>query len=106
MSEKYILACDSMTLLVKPFYFDFFTRSLVPMEHYWPIRPQEKCSDIVFAVHWGNNNTKKVSYNNITAPVSLETSNKIFFLFCYNSIFSLMFRFLEQFGNKRFNNIS
>ncbi|ESQ39220.1 hypothetical protein EUTSA_v10001309mg [Eutrema salsugineum] len=59
VSEKYILACDSMTLLIKPFYFDFFTRSLVPMEHYWPIRPREKCSDIIFAVHWGNNNTKK-----------------------------------------------
>ncbi|KAL1192125.1 hypothetical protein V5N11_020845 [Cardamine amara subsp. amara] len=59
VSEKYILACDSMTLLVKPFYFDFFTRSLVPMEHYWPIRSREKCGDIIFAVHWGNNNTKK-----------------------------------------------
>ncbi|EOA29365.1 hypothetical protein CARUB_v10025651mg, partial [Capsella rubella] len=59
VSQKYILACDSMTLLVKPFYFDFFTRSLVPMEHYWPIRPRQKCSDVAFAVHWGNNNTKK-----------------------------------------------
>ncbi|KAG7575052.1 Lipopolysaccharide-modifying protein [Arabidopsis suecica] len=51
---------DPMVHLYRqPFYFDFFTRSLVPMEHYWPIRPREKCSDIVFAVHWGNNNTKK-----------------------------------------------
>lgn len=90
MSEKYILACDSMTLLVKPFYFDFFTRSLVPMEHYWPIRPREKCSDIVFAVHWGNNNTKKVTHNRSQGFIKLQTK----YLFCCdNSMLSLMFGF-------------
>ncbi|XP_010523738.1 PREDICTED: O-glucosyltransferase rumi homolog [Tarenaya hassleriana] len=59
VSEKYILACDSMTLLVKPEYHDFFSRSMVPMQHYWPIRPYSKCRDIKFAVEWGNSNTDK-----------------------------------------------
>ncbi|KAG7629283.1 putative protein xylosyltransferase [Arabidopsis thaliana] len=59
VSKKYILACDSMTLLIKAEYFDFFGRSLVPLEHYWPIKSHEKCGDLKFAVEWGNNNTKK-----------------------------------------------
>ncbi|CAH8303033.1 unnamed protein product [Eruca vesicaria subsp. sativa] len=59
VSEKYILSCDSMTLLVEPEYHDFFIRSMVPMKHYWPIRPNNKCGDLKFAVEWGNNNTEK-----------------------------------------------
>ncbi|KAG5386495.1 hypothetical protein IGI04_037965 [Brassica rapa subsp. trilocularis] len=59
VSEKYILSCDSMTLLVKPEYYDFFIRSMVPMKHYWPIRRNNKCRDLKFAVEWGNNNTEK-----------------------------------------------
>ncbi|CAH8357006.1 unnamed protein product [Eruca vesicaria subsp. sativa] len=59
VSEKYILSCDSMTLLVKPEYYDFFIRSMIPMKHYWPIRPRKKCGDLKFAVEWGNNNTEK-----------------------------------------------
>ncbi|CAK7348065.1 unnamed protein product [Dovyalis caffra] len=31
------------------------SRSLVPMQHYWPIRANNKCKDIKFAVEWGNN---------------------------------------------------
>ena len=50
-----------MTLLVKPEYYDFFIRSMVPMKHYWPIRRNNKCRDLKFAVEWGNNNTEKVS---------------------------------------------
>ncbi|KAK4418650.1 O-glucosyltransferase rumi [Sesamum alatum] len=48
-SQKYILACDSMTLVVKPHYYDFFSRNLVPTIHYWPIKEQNKCSAIKFA---------------------------------------------------------
>jgi hypothetical protein len=62
VSDKYILGCDSMTLLVKPKYYDFFTRSLVEKKHYWPIRPSNLCRDIKSAVEWGNNNTDKVNY--------------------------------------------
>ncbi|KAL5098875.1 hypothetical protein RYX36_003202 [Vicia faba] len=61
VSEKYILACDSPTLFVKPRYYDFFTRSLQPLQHYWPIKENDKCKSIKHAVDWGNNNNQKVS---------------------------------------------
>ncbi|XP_043723089.1 O-glucosyltransferase rumi homolog [Telopea speciosissima] len=54
VSQKYIMACDSMTLFVKPQYYDFTTRSLIPMYHYWPIRGDDLCRRIKFAVDWGN----------------------------------------------------
>ncbi|KAM0015881.1 putative protein xylosyltransferase [Helianthus debilis subsp. tardiflorus] len=60
VSEKYILACDSMSLVVTPHYYDFFSRGLVPTVHYWPINEHKKCSSIKFAVDWGNMNTDKV----------------------------------------------
>lgn len=60
VSEKYILACDSLTLLVKPLYYDFFTRSLEPMKHYWPVKVDDKCRSIKFAVDWGNRHKQKV----------------------------------------------
>ncbi|KAM3698713.1 hypothetical protein ACB098_06G208000 [Castanea mollissima] len=59
VSEKYVLACDSMTLLIRPHYYDFFIRGMVPLEHYWPIRDDSKCTSLKFAVEWGNNHTKK-----------------------------------------------
>ncbi|GMH00527.1 hypothetical protein Nepgr_002366 [Nepenthes gracilis] len=59
VSEKYIQACDSMLLLVKARYYEFFTRSLVPMKHYWPINPNSLCRSIKFAVNWGNSNPLK-----------------------------------------------
>lgn len=64
VSEKYILACDSPTLLVKPHYYDFFTRGLVPVHHYWPIQEDDKCKSIKYAVDWGNTHTKKVKKSN------------------------------------------
>ncbi|XAR54072.1 Protein xylosyltransferase [Bertholletia excelsa] len=54
VSEKYILACDSMSLIITPHYYDFFTRSLIPTVHYWPINEKNKCRSIKFAVDWGN----------------------------------------------------
>ncbi|KAL7587741.1 hypothetical protein Lser_V15G35908 [Lactuca serriola] len=60
VSEKYIMACDSVTLYVKPQYYDFFSRGLMPMRHYWPIRNDNKCMSIKFAVAWGNSNEHKV----------------------------------------------
>ncbi|KAK9076405.1 hypothetical protein SSX86_004739 [Deinandra increscens subsp. villosa] len=59
VSEKYILACDSMSLVITPHYYDFFSRGLIPTVHYWPINDQNKCSSIKFAVDWGNKNTDK-----------------------------------------------
>ncbi|XP_061371561.1 uncharacterized protein LOC133314131 [Gastrolobium bilobum] len=54
VSEKYIIACDSVTLFIEPTYYDFFTRSMVPYRHYWPISIQNTCEDIKYAVDWGN----------------------------------------------------
>ncbi|KAF7148774.1 hypothetical protein RHSIM_Rhsim03G0182100 [Rhododendron simsii] len=59
VSEKYILACNSVTLLVKPRYYDFFSRGLMPMHHYWPINEDNKCRSIKFAVEWGNSHKQK-----------------------------------------------
>ncbi|XP_020080027.1 O-glucosyltransferase rumi homolog isoform X2 [Ananas comosus] len=59
VSEKYILACNSPTLLVTSMYQDFFTRGLMPGHHYWPIRPDHKCPSIKFAVDWGNKHQKE-----------------------------------------------
>uniref|UniRef100_M8BUU7 Glycosyl transferase CAP10 domain-containing protein n=1 Tax=Aegilops tauschii TaxID=37682 RepID=M8BUU7_AEGTA len=59
VSEKYILACDSMTLVIKPKYYDFFSRVLMPTQHYWPVRDDNKCGSIKYAVDWGNSHKKK-----------------------------------------------
>ncbi|KAI8564802.1 hypothetical protein RHMOL_Rhmol03G0210700 [Rhododendron molle] len=59
VSEKYILACNSVTLLVKSRYYDFFTRGLMPMHHYWPINEDDKCRSLKFAVEWGNSHKQK-----------------------------------------------
>ncbi|CAI9769551.1 unnamed protein product [Fraxinus pennsylvanica] len=59
VSEKYILACDSMSLMINSRYYDFFTRSLLPTIHYWPINEKDKCKSIKFAVKWGNKHMKK-----------------------------------------------
>ncbi|WJX83004.1 hypothetical protein P8452_65699 [Trifolium repens] len=59
VSEKYIIACDSMTLFIKPRYYDFFSRSLLPYKHFWPISKQNMCEDIKYAVDWGNTHPEK-----------------------------------------------
>lgn len=59
VSDKYILACDSVTFVVKPRYYDFFTRGLMPVHHYWPIKEDDKCRSIKFAVDWGNSHKQK-----------------------------------------------
>ncbi|KAI4311519.1 hypothetical protein MLD38_036405 [Melastoma candidum] len=59
VSEKYIMACNSTTLMVKPDFYDFFTRGMYPLVHYWPIRPANMCKDIKFAVDWGNKHSSK-----------------------------------------------
>uniref|UniRef100_A0A1J3CWJ9 O-glucosyltransferase rumi-like protein n=2 Tax=Noccaea caerulescens TaxID=107243 RepID=A0A1J3CWJ9_NOCCA len=56
VSEKYIMACDSMTLYVRPKFYDFYIRGMMPLQHYWPIRDNSKCTSLKHAVHWGNTN--------------------------------------------------
>jgi hypothetical protein len=60
VSEKYILACDSVALVVRPRFHDFFSRVLLPLRHYWPVRDRGQCRSIEFAVDWGNSHPDKV----------------------------------------------
>ncbi|XP_075479309.1 uncharacterized protein LOC142520190 [Primulina tabacum] len=59
VSEKYILACDSPTLLMTLRWYDFFIRGMIPQHHYWPVRENDKCKSLKSAVEWGNNHTQK-----------------------------------------------
>ncbi|XP_038906931.1 protein O-glucosyltransferase 1-like isoform X1 [Benincasa hispida] len=59
VSEKYIMTCDSMTLYMKPRFYDFFIRGMLPLQHFWPINDQSKCPSLKFGVQWGNNNTNQ-----------------------------------------------
>ncbi|XP_057723938.1 uncharacterized protein LOC130939887 [Arachis stenosperma] len=59
VSEKYIIACDSMTMFIEFQYFDFFTRNMVPLQQYWPISTTNICEHIKFAVDWDNSHQDK-----------------------------------------------
>ncbi|XP_072993765.1 uncharacterized protein [Typha latifolia] len=54
VSQKYILACNSPTLLVTTPFQEFWARGLMPGRHYWPINRDHICKSINFAVDWGN----------------------------------------------------
>ncbi|XP_074263304.1 uncharacterized protein LOC141586080 [Silene latifolia] len=92
VSEKYILACDSMTLIVNPVYYDFFTRSLIPMKHYWPVNTNNVCKSIKFAVDWGNNNTVKAQ------KIGKEGSEYIFNKLKMEHVYDYMFHVLNEYG--------
>ncbi|CAN8264982.1 unnamed protein product [Cochlearia groenlandica] len=83
VSEKYILACDSVTLLVKPHYYDFFTRGLVPAHHYWPVREHDKCRSIKFAVHWGNSHIQKAQDIGKSASYFIQEELKMDYVYDY-----------------------
>ncbi|XP_010273073.1 PREDICTED: O-glucosyltransferase rumi-like [Nelumbo nucifera] len=92
VSEKYILACNSPTLLVRPNFYDFFTRSLVPGRHYWPIRGNDKCRSIKFAVDWGNNHTQEAQAIGEAASSFIQEELKMDFVYDY------MFHLLNEYA--------
>ncbi|XP_050225872.2 uncharacterized protein LOC126675298 isoform X1 [Mercurialis annua] len=92
VSEKYILACDSVTLLVKPHYYDFFTRSLRPVEHYWPIKNDDKCRSIKFAVDWGNSHKQKAQAIGKAASQFIQEELKMDYVYDY------MFHLLSEYA--------
>ncbi|XP_021280575.1 O-glucosyltransferase rumi homolog isoform X1 [Herrania umbratica] len=92
VSEKYILACDSMTLMIKPRYYDFFSRNLVPMQHYWPIRSTSKCKDLKFAVEWGNNHIDKAQ------AIGKAGSKLIEEFLTMRNIYDYMFHLLNEYA--------
>lgn len=83
VSEKYILACDSVSLLVTPHYYDFFTRGLIPVHHYWPIREEDKCKSIKFAVDWGNSHKKKAQEIGRAASSFMQEDLKMDYVYDY-----------------------
>lgn len=63
VSLKYIISCGSLTLIISPQYDDFFSRSLMPVETFWPVSAVNMCPSIKFAVDWGNANPSEVPSN-------------------------------------------
>ncbi|OMO58670.1 Lipopolysaccharide-modifying protein [Corchorus olitorius] len=92
VSEKYILACDSVTLIVQPHYYDFFMRSMQPVEHYWPIRDDDKCRSLKFAVDWGNNHKKKAQEIGKAASSFMQEQLKMDYIYDY------MFHLLNEYA--------
>ncbi|KAL1355816.1 hypothetical protein HN51_007793 [Arachis hypogaea] len=92
VSEKNILACDSVTLMVKPRFYDFFIRSLQPTQHYWPIRDDDKCKSIKFAVHWGNNHKQKAQDIGKAASKFIQEELKMEYVYDY------MFHLLNEYS--------
>ncbi|CAN6705714.1 unnamed protein product [Malus baccata var. baccata] len=92
VSEKYILACDSVTFIVKPRYYDFFTRGLMPVHHYWPIKDDDKCRSIKFAVDWGNSHKKKAQSIGKAARKMIHEDLKMDYVYDY------MFHLLSEYS--------
>ncbi|KAM3730083.1 hypothetical protein ACB098_12G060600 [Castanea mollissima] len=92
VSEKYILACDSVSLLVKPHYYDFFTRGLMPVHHYWPVRNDDKCKSIKFAVDWGNSHKRKAQGMGKAASEFIQEDLKMEYVYDY------MFHLLNEYA--------
>ncbi|WOG92467.1 hypothetical protein DCAR_0311736 [Daucus carota subsp. sativus] len=92
VSDKYILACDSVTLVVKPRYYDFYTRGLMPVHHYWPIKDDDKCRSIKFAVDWGNSHKQKASAIGKEASKFIQQDLKM------EKVYDYMFHLLNQYA--------
>ncbi|KAG2660182.1 hypothetical protein PVAP13_1KG411200 [Panicum virgatum] len=92
VSEKYILACDSMTLVVTPKYYDFYSRVLMPMQHYWPVQDDNKCSSIKFAVDWGNSHRQKAQ------KIGKQASNLIQKELSMDYVYDYMFHLLTEYA--------
>lgn len=92
VSEKYILACDSVTLLMNPKFYDFFTRSLQPVHHYWPVRDNDKCRSVEFAVDWGNRHKKKAQ------EIAQEASRFMQEKLKMENVYDYMFHLLNEYA--------
>ncbi|PHU23017.1 hypothetical protein BC332_08124 [Capsicum chinense] len=92
VSEKYILACDSVTLLIKPQYYNFYSRGLMPMKHYWPIKDNDKCRSIKHAVDWGNTHEQEAQAIGKTANDFIQEQLKMDYVYDY------MFHLLNEYS--------
>ncbi|KAF7844608.1 O-glucosyltransferase rumi-like protein [Senna tora] len=93
VSQKYILACDSMAMFIEPKYYDFYTRSLLPLQHYWPISTKNMCKDIQFAVDWGNSHAEEAQ------KIGKEGSNYLQENLKMKLVYDYMFHLLKEYAN-------
>ncbi|KAA8516027.1 hypothetical protein F0562_019206 [Nyssa sinensis] len=92
VSEKYILACNSPTLLITPRFYDFFIRGMAPLHHYWPIRDNDKCKSLKFAVEWGNNHSAKAQAIGEAASSYIQEDLQMDYVYDY------MFHLLNEYA--------
>ncbi|XP_052171672.1 uncharacterized protein LOC127787653 [Diospyros lotus] len=92
VSEKYILACDSMSLFIRPQYFDFFTRDLLPTVHYWPVNKHHLCQSLKFVVDWGNKHPEKAQRIGKAGSRYIQEKLKMKYIYDY------MFHLLNEYG--------
>ncbi|EXB29381.1 hypothetical protein L484_001024 [Morus notabilis] len=92
VSGKYIFVCDSPTLYVKSRYYDFFTRSMMPMQHFWPIKDDDQCKSIKFAVEWGNIHKQKAQEIGKAASEFMQEKVKMEYVYDY------MFHLLNEYA--------
>ncbi|GKV12718.1 hypothetical protein SLEP1_g23836 [Rubroshorea leprosula] len=81
-----------MTLYVKSHFFDFFSRGLVPLQQYWPIRDDTKCPSLKFAVEWGNSHPDKVEVIRKAAVQFIQEDLKMDYVYDY------MFHLLNEYA--------
>ncbi|KAL3517148.1 hypothetical protein ACH5RR_024050 [Cinchona calisaya] len=93
VSQKYILACDSMSLVIDSQYYDFYTRGLLPTVHYWPISENEKCKSINFAVKWGNRYTKEAQ--DIGKAGSKFIQEELRMRYVYDYMFHVLYQYAK-----------
>lgn len=79
-------------LLVEPRFYDFFSRGLVPLKHYWPIKNDDKCRSIKHAVDWGNNHPQQAQQFGKAGTNFVEEELKMEYVYDY------MFHLLTQYA--------
>ncbi|CAN1157431.1 O-glucosyltransferase rumi homolog [Linum perenne] len=92
VSEKYILACNSMTLYVRSSFHDFYVRGMSPLKHFWPIRDYSKCSSLKHAVAWGNIHTREAEAIGEAGSKFISEDLKMEFVYDY------MFHLLNEYA--------
>lgn len=92
VSEKYIFACDSPVLLLTPRFYDFFIRGMTPQQHYWPVRDNDKCRSLKFAVEYGNNHTEKAEAIGVAGSKFMHEDTKM------ERVFDYMFHLLNEYA--------
>ncbi|TVU29047.1 hypothetical protein EJB05_20589 [Eragrostis curvula] len=67
-------------------------RVLMPMQHYWPVRDEEKCSSIKYAVDWGNSHKQKAR------RIGKQASNFIQEELRMDYVYDYMFHLLTEYA--------